>query len=43
MTEESKATGIKAWPEEDRPREKLLKKGAGVELGSRLRRQYIVG
>ena len=28
MTKESKATGIKAWPEEDRPREKLFKKGA---------------
>ncbi len=28
MTKESKATGIKTWPEDDRPREKLLKKGA---------------
>lgn len=34
MTKEAKATGIKNWPEDDRPREKLLKKGAGVELGS---------
>lgn len=30
MTKESKATGIKSWPEDDRPREKLLKKGAGA-------------
>jgi len=22
-------SGIKSWPEDDRPREKLLKKGAG--------------
>jgi len=28
MRKESKATGIKTWPEDDRPREKLLKKGA---------------
>ena len=26
MTEESKATGIKAWSEENRPREKLLRR-----------------
>ena len=30
MTKERKATGIKSWPEDDRPREKLLKKSAGV-------------
>ena len=28
MAKERKATGIKTWPAEDRPREKLLKKGA---------------
>ena len=28
MKKESKATGIKSWPVDDRPREKLLKKGA---------------
>lgn len=27
---EIKATGIKSWPEDDRPRKKLLKKDAGV-------------
>lgn len=31
-----KATGIKTWPEDDRPREKLLKKGAGVLSNSEL-------
>jgi len=30
VTEKSKATGIRSWLEDDRPREKLLKKGAGV-------------
>ncbi|MFH1127813.1 MAG: UPF0758 domain-containing protein [Candidatus Omnitrophota bacterium] len=30
MAKEVKATGIKTWPEDDRPREKLLKKGAKV-------------
>ena len=28
MTDKKKSTGIKTWPEDDRPREKLLKKGA---------------
>jgi DNA repair protein RadC len=36
MTEKSKMTGIKSWPEDDRPREKLLKKGAGVLSNSEL-------
>ncbi len=36
MTKESKSTGIKAWPVEDRPREKLLKKGAGALSNSEL-------
>ena len=36
MTKESKATGIKTWPEDDRPREKLLKKGAGALSNSEL-------
>jgi len=36
MTKESKATGIKNWPEDDRPREKLLKKGAGALSNSEL-------
>ena len=31
-----KATGIKTWPEDDRPREKLLKKGAGALSNSEL-------
>ncbi|MFZ2356419.1 MAG: DNA repair protein RadC [Candidatus Omnitrophota bacterium] len=31
-----KATGIKSWPEDDRPREKLLKKGAGALSNSEL-------
>jgi len=30
MKEKKKLSGIKSWPEDDRPREKLLKKGAGV-------------
>ena len=30
MVEKSKKTGIKSWPKDDRPREKLLKKGAGA-------------
>ncbi|MFH0731585.1 MAG: DNA repair protein RadC [Candidatus Omnitrophota bacterium] len=33
---ERKATGIKTWPEDDRPREKLLKKGAGALSNSEL-------
>ncbi len=36
MTNKSKATGIKTWPEDDRPREKLLKKGAGALSNSEL-------
>ena len=36
MTKESKATGIKTWPEGDRPREKLLKKGAKALSNSEL-------
>lgn len=27
MVKKHKTTGINAWPEDDRPREKLLKKG----------------
>ena len=34
--EKKKATGIKTWPEDDRPREKLLKKGAGAMSNSEL-------
>lgn len=33
---ERKATGIKTWPEDDRPREKLLKKGSGALSNSEL-------
>ena len=36
MTEKSKITGIKSWPEDDRPREKLLKRGAGALSNSEL-------
>jgi DNA repair protein RadC len=36
MVKERKATGIKTWPEDDRPREKLLKKGAGTLSNSEL-------
>jgi len=36
MKKESKATGIKSWPVEDRPREKLLKKGARALSNSEL-------
>ena len=36
MTEKSKMAGIKSWPEDDRPREKLLKKGAGALSNSEL-------
>lgn len=32
----AQATGIKSWPEDDRPREKLLKKGAGALSNSEL-------
>jgi len=33
---EKKITGIKSWPADDRPREKLLKKGAGALSNSEL-------
>jgi len=36
MTMTSKLNGIKSWPEDDRPREKLLKKGAGALSNSEL-------
>ena len=36
MVKERKISGIKAWPEDDRPREKLLKKGAGALSNSEL-------
>ena len=36
MAKEKKLTGIKSWPEDDRPREKLLKKGAGALSNSEL-------
>src|SRR3989339_1770527 len=36
MVKKKKVSGIKSWPEEDRPREKLLKKGAGVLSNSEL-------
>ena len=36
MVKEKKITGIKSWPEDDRPREKLLKKGAGALSNSEL-------
>ncbi len=36
MSKESKATGIKTWPAYDRPREKLLKKGARALTNSEL-------
>jgi len=36
MTEKKKISGIKSWPEDDRPREKLLKKGAGALSNSEL-------
>ena len=36
MAQTKKSTGIKSWPEDDRPREKLLKKGAGVLSNSEL-------
>ena len=32
----AQATGIKSWPLDDRPREKLLKKGAGTLSNSEL-------
>ena len=36
MAKEIKAAGIKAWPEDDRPREKLHKKDAGALSNSEL-------
>jgi DNA repair protein RadC len=36
MPEKSKLAGIKSWPQDDRPREKLLKKGAGALSSSEL-------
>jgi DNA repair protein RadC len=36
MTKNNKSTGIKSWPQDDRPREKLLKRGAGVLSNSEL-------
>ena len=36
MTEKTKKSGIKSWPQDDRPREKLLKKGAGMLSNSEL-------
>jgi DNA repair protein RadC len=36
MLGEHKVSGIKSWPEDDRPREKLLKKGAGALSNSEL-------
>jgi DNA repair protein RadC len=36
MTEKNVHAGIKSWPEDDRPREKLLKKGAGTLSNSEL-------
>ncbi len=36
MAEKNKSNGIKSWPEDDRPREKLLKRGAGALSNSEL-------
>src|SRR3990167_1670105 len=36
MIEKKKSSGIKSWPLDDRPREKLLKKGAGTLSNSEL-------
>jgi len=36
MKKQIKATGIKTWPEDDRPREKLLKRGARMLSNSEL-------
>jgi DNA repair protein RadC len=36
MAKSNKKTGIRSWPEGDRPREKLLKKGAGALSNSEL-------
>jgi len=36
VTDKNKTSGIKSWPQDDRPREKLLKKGAGALSNSEL-------
>jgi len=36
VTKNNKSTGIKSWPQDDRPREKLLKRGAGALSNSEL-------
>jgi DNA repair protein RadC len=36
MPKKTKTTSIKSWPQDDRPREKLLKKGAGALSNSEL-------
>ena len=36
MENKNKPSGINSWPEDDRPREKLLKKGAGALSNSEL-------
>jgi DNA repair protein RadC len=36
MADPKKTTGIRSWPKDDRPREKLLKKGAGTLSNSEL-------
>jgi hypothetical protein len=36
LTEKGKTVGIKSWPKDDRPREKLHKKGAGALSNSEL-------
>lgn len=36
MREKNKVSGIKSWPEDDRPREKLLKNGAKTLSNSEL-------
>jgi DNA repair protein RadC len=36
VVEENKTSGIRSWPQDDRPREKLLKKGAGALSNSEL-------
>jgi len=36
MTEKNKSAGISSWPSDDRPREKLLQKGAGALSNSEL-------
>jgi len=46
-TEKNKATGIKSWPKEDRPREKLLRNGehtlSNSELLAILLRTGVIG